>query len=405
MTLSLHSAWLRASASIPVLSLALAAAPGPAAADETCQSPYMAKITGHEEFVYIWTLGVDGLGDGSDKVVTVDVRPDSPTFGEVVEVDRSAGGTRRTTATSPTTAASSGSRVSTPARSSSSTSPPTLRTRNWSRPSTTSSKRPAWSGRMRLRAARADDDLGALQLRGSWRSHRVGRVHQRRRVHLDALDAGRRGRVQIPARVCGRLRLRRARPAPQECHADLVLHRFGQLHAPTRQGDTGRRSDEALRPKRGALGLPRPRAEEGARCARRAARDPLCVGPKHNYCFTSTALTSKIWLIYEDSEGEWQAKRSPTSAMRRKFRCRSISRFPPKTIAVGRHVERRHGAVFDIRDPHQPKQISRRDRRTAEHGVGELGRRAHLFHVVAARELGQDGTGRRAVPQSVQLGW
>ena len=87
MTLSLHSAWLRASASIPVLSLALAAAPGPAAADETCQSPYMAKITGHEEFVYIWTLGVDGLGDGSDKVVTVDVRPDSPTFGEVVDVD------------------------------------------------------------------------------------------------------------------------------------------------------------------------------------------------------------------------------------------------------------------------------------------------------------------------------
>ena len=87
MTLSLHSAWLRASASIPVLGLALAAAPGPAAADETCQSPYMAKITGHEEFVYIWTLGVDGLGDGSDKVVTVDVRPDSPTFGEVVDVD------------------------------------------------------------------------------------------------------------------------------------------------------------------------------------------------------------------------------------------------------------------------------------------------------------------------------
>ena len=87
MTLSLHSAWLRASASIPVLGLALAAAAGPAAADETCQSPYMAKITGHEEFVYVWTLGVEGLGDGSDKVVTVDVRPDSPTFGEVVDVD------------------------------------------------------------------------------------------------------------------------------------------------------------------------------------------------------------------------------------------------------------------------------------------------------------------------------
>jgi subtilisin family serine protease len=47
----------------------------------------MAKITGHEEFVYVWTLGIDGLGDGSDKVVTVDVRPDSRTYGEVVDVD------------------------------------------------------------------------------------------------------------------------------------------------------------------------------------------------------------------------------------------------------------------------------------------------------------------------------
>lgn len=31
-------------------------------------------------------------------------------------------------------------------------------------------------------------------------------------------------------------------------------------------------------------------------------------GPKNNYAFTTTALTSKIWLIYEDDAGEWQAK-------------------------------------------------------------------------------------------------
>jgi len=30
-------------------------------------------------------------------------------------------------------------------------------------------------------------------------------------------------------------------------------------------------------------------------------------GSQSNYCFTTTALTSKIWLIYEDDEGEWQA--------------------------------------------------------------------------------------------------
>ena len=56
----------------------------PAPADETCQSPYMPKITGQEEFVYIWTLGEEGLGDGSDKLVTVDVRPGSATYGEVI---------------------------------------------------------------------------------------------------------------------------------------------------------------------------------------------------------------------------------------------------------------------------------------------------------------------------------
>ena len=27
----------------------------PARADETCMSPYMAKITGQEDFVYVWT--------------------------------------------------------------------------------------------------------------------------------------------------------------------------------------------------------------------------------------------------------------------------------------------------------------------------------------------------------------
>jgi methanethiol oxidase len=59
----------------------------PAAADEPCQSPYMARITGEEEFLYIWTLGVEGVGDGSDKIVTIDVRKDSPTFGRVIDTD------------------------------------------------------------------------------------------------------------------------------------------------------------------------------------------------------------------------------------------------------------------------------------------------------------------------------
>src|SRR5215217_4011486 len=55
-----------------------------ARADETCSSPYLARIEGQEEFIYVWTLGVEGLGDGSDKLVTVDVKPGSPTYGKVI---------------------------------------------------------------------------------------------------------------------------------------------------------------------------------------------------------------------------------------------------------------------------------------------------------------------------------
>ena len=56
-----------------------------ARADETCLSPYMPKITGQEDYVYVWTLGVDGLGDGSDKLVTIGANPDrTTTYGKVV---------------------------------------------------------------------------------------------------------------------------------------------------------------------------------------------------------------------------------------------------------------------------------------------------------------------------------
>ncbi|MCW8905789.1 MAG: selenium-binding family protein, partial [Sedimenticola sp.] len=66
------------------VTLSLFGTPASTFADETCQSPYMAKITGQEDFVYVWTLGVEGLGDGQDKLVTVDVNPKSPSYGKVV---------------------------------------------------------------------------------------------------------------------------------------------------------------------------------------------------------------------------------------------------------------------------------------------------------------------------------
>src|SRR5436190_18509212 len=62
----------------------LAASMNSVRADETCSSPYLARIEGQEEFVYVWTLGAEGLGDGSDKLVVVDVKPGSSSYGKVI---------------------------------------------------------------------------------------------------------------------------------------------------------------------------------------------------------------------------------------------------------------------------------------------------------------------------------
>jgi len=57
----------------------------PALADETCNSPFMSNlIKGQEDYVYVWTLGIEGVGDGSDKLVTLDVNPASARYGKVI---------------------------------------------------------------------------------------------------------------------------------------------------------------------------------------------------------------------------------------------------------------------------------------------------------------------------------
>jgi selenium-binding protein 1 len=66
--------------------IALAALAAPLAlADETCNSPYISSlIKGQEDYVHVWALGVKGVGDGADKLVTVDVNPASKSYGKVV---------------------------------------------------------------------------------------------------------------------------------------------------------------------------------------------------------------------------------------------------------------------------------------------------------------------------------
>jgi selenium-binding protein 1 len=61
-----------------------AALPADVLADETSCSPFTPLIKGQEDFVYVWTLGVKGIGDGSDKLVTIDVNPSSKTYTKVI---------------------------------------------------------------------------------------------------------------------------------------------------------------------------------------------------------------------------------------------------------------------------------------------------------------------------------
>ena len=139
-------------------------------------------------------------------------------------------------------------------------------------------------------------------------------------------------------------------------------------------------------------------------------------GAQHNYCFTTTALTSKIWLIYEDGRrATGRPRRSPTSA--------TPSKIPlPVDISISADDTRLwvdtwndgKTRLFDISRPASSEADLRgEDRRADQHGVAELGREARLLHLVAARELGQDrgrpgdlqyfkatpGTARSSTPQ------
>src|SRR5712692_8698861 len=75
--------WPRRLVFLAGLSAAIVAL-GPAAADETCQSPFLPKVTGQEDYVYVWTLGVKGVADGNDSLVTIDANPKSAAYGQII---------------------------------------------------------------------------------------------------------------------------------------------------------------------------------------------------------------------------------------------------------------------------------------------------------------------------------
>ena len=81
----MHFPTIKAAPLAAAIALCFTVAAPLALADETCNSPYMSNlIKGQEDFVHVWTLGVKGMGDGSDKLVTIDVNPASKQYGKVV---------------------------------------------------------------------------------------------------------------------------------------------------------------------------------------------------------------------------------------------------------------------------------------------------------------------------------
>ena len=301
----------RGGAIVTSLCLALLLAGG-ARADETCMSPYMAKIVGQEDFVYVWTLGVEGIGDGQDKLVTVDVNPASGNYGKVVD-SLSVGGRNE--------AHHSG---------------------------LTDDRRYLWASGLdtsmiyvfdihsdpaRPRLHRKIDDFvqqsggvvgphtnyalpGRMMLTGlsNNRDHggRTALVEYTNAgdyvtTHWMPTDDNLQGATKSGSYADGYGYDLRALPRRNVFVTSSFtgwnnyMMQLGQLlgdaEAMKRFGNTVVVWDLHTRQPRKILDVPGAPLE--LRCA---------WGPKNNYCFTTTALTSKLWLIYEDADGEWQAE-------------------------------------------------------------------------------------------------
>ncbi len=274
-------------------------------------SPYMAKIVGQEDYVYVWTLGIEGVGDGSDKLVTISVNPTTPNFGKIIN-SLSVGGRNEAHHSGLTddrhylwAGGLDTSKIfifdvhSNPSK-------PTLhkvindfpaKTGGIVGPHTTY----ALPGRMLVTGLSNDKDHGGRtgmaeytnageyiatywmptdeNLRGAFKSGKYAdgygydvRVLPRRNVMVTSSFTGWNNYMMDLGKM------------------------MGDTEAMKRFGNTVVVWNLHTREPKKILDIPGAPLE--VRCA---------WGAKKNYCFTTTALTSKIWLIYEDDSGEWQA--------------------------------------------------------------------------------------------------
>jgi selenium-binding protein 1 len=348
--------------SLVSLALMMGATPSPSRADETCMSPYMAKIVGQEDFVYVWALGMKGVGDEQDKLVTIDVNPSSERYGKVVHA-LSVGGRNE--------AHHSG---------------------------LTDDRRFLWAGGLdtskifvfdvhsdpaKPRLHRTIDDFvaksggvvgphthyalpGRMLITGlsNNRDHggRTALVEYTNdgayvATHWMPTDDNLQGAVKSGAYADGYGYDVRALPRRNVLVTSSFtgwsnyMMDFGKMlndeEAMKRFGNTVAVWDLHARKPKKIFDVPGAPLE--IRCA---------WGPKHDYCFTTTALTSKIWLIYEDAGGEWQAEAVADIGDPSKVPLPvDISISADDTLLWVDTFMDGKTRVFDIRDPHEPVQI------------------------------------------------
>ncbi len=332
----------------------------PTKADETCQSPYMAKITGEEEFVYVWTLGVEGVGDGFDKVVTVDVRKGSPSFGKVVDVDSvgSRGEAHHGGFTDDRrqfwVSGLDDSMIYIFDVAADPSNPTLVKTIDDFTEKSGGAVGPhgayALPGRVMISALSNKDGGGRTALveysnDGEYiATHWMPTAEDTQGAEVEKVADG----YGYDARVLPR---KNVMLTSSFTGRDNYMRPFGELakdqEAMKNFGQTMVLWDFHARKPKKVFHVP------GVPLEVRWAW-----GPHNNHAFTSTALTSKIWLVYEDQSGEWKAKEVADIGDPSKMPLPvdiSLSA-DDKTLFVDTFLDGMT-RVFDVSDPHKPKQI------------------------------------------------
>jgi len=281
-------------------------------ADETCQSPYMAKIVGQEDFVYVWTLGMEGLGDEQDKLVTVDVNPKSKNYGKVIN-SLSVGGRNEAhhsgftddrkflwaggldtnkififdVHTNPAKPKLTQVITNFVGKSGGVVGPHTMY---------------ALPGRMMITGLSNNKDHGGRSALVEYSN--AGKYLT---THWNPTDSHLEGAKKTGKYADGYgydvrvLPRRNAMFTSSFTGWSNYMMDFGKMlsdsEAMKHFGNTVVQWDLHARQPKKVFDVPGAPLE--IRCA---------WNPNHNYCFTTTALTSKIWLIYEDKHGAWQSK-------------------------------------------------------------------------------------------------